>query len=158
MRDAYVYVMERSDGSMKIGSSMQPDRRRLELCGVRILHSVPNGNPYRVEHIAHRLLTVAGKRVKGQRECFWVSLEEAVSAIDRAERIVSGREPEPAWPVTHVAKTYRLEEPILKEMERFREDFPLGPSDTRLVNEAIRQFLDQERQRFSAASARGARR
>jgi hypothetical protein len=61
-----------------------------------------------IESWAHWLLKSAGKHDRG--EWFRVTLEDAVEAIERAERIANGQEPRPVMLVLqrHDAFSYRL--------------------------------------------------
>jgi DNA-binding transcriptional ArsR family regulator len=91
--NARVYVMLTGPGEVKVGLSRDPERRARQLGGrISLAHQTEVIGPAEeVERTAHRILRMSGRRSWGER--FKVSTEEAVAAIDRAQRIVSGREP-----------------------------------------------------------------
>lgn len=93
-----VYVIE-GDGRLKIGVSLRPRQRVFRVRGALsvIYEAEPHPDAYKVEQMAHRLLTLEGKHLEG--EWFSVSLDEARAAIARAERIIDGHEPAPVEPV-----------------------------------------------------------
>ena len=129
-----VYVMGRDDGSVKVGYSVRPRLRRSQLRGNPTLlfetdYSFVNAR--RVEKMAHRLLELAGKRIgKAPRdEWFHATLDEACAAIERAERIAAGLEPEPPLPERPVGELFNMRLPAehlrwLDEMRRKEEDIP----------------------------------
>lgn len=90
--NARIYVMQAADGSLKVGHSRNPELRLQQIPeAVDVLHQ--SGlvvDAELVERTAHRLLTLAGKHVRG--EWFAVTLGEAIDAIERAERIAAGDE------------------------------------------------------------------
>lgn len=92
-----VYVIE-GDGRLKIGVSFTPHLRVLRVRGaLRVIYEAePHPDAYKVEQMAHRLLALDGKHIEG--EWFAVSLDEAIAAIARAERIIDGHEPAPVEP------------------------------------------------------------
>jgi hypothetical protein len=52
-----------------------------------------------------------------------------------------------------VARTYRLPTRLVDELKRFREEARLRPSETSIVETALREFIDRE----SAEARKGAR-
>lgn len=102
--NAHVYVMHSPTLGFKVGHATALERRRRQLEWER---SVPVCVEYktsvleaaeRIERLAHRLLRLANVPQSGNSEWFDTSLEEAVSAIERAIRIVSGQEAMPDFP------------------------------------------------------------
>ncbi len=87
---ARIYVMENDDGLVKLGRSLDPDKRRRTLesgtgRNVHLCHTTPlrDDSSY-VEAAAHRIL--ADKRKAG--EWFDVTVDDAVQAIEAAIRDV----------------------------------------------------------------------
>ena len=89
--NAKVYVMRGDDGRLKVGHSRDPDRRSKELGGIEILHTTPTlEQAERIERLAHRLLALSGKHVRG--EWFEANLEDAIAAIETAVKQAEGNE------------------------------------------------------------------
>lgn len=143
-----VYVMERGDGALKIGHSRKPARRSGELGRIPILFvGTARDDAERVEKLAHRVLTLAGRRVRGQREWFWTTLADAEAAIARAERIVAGLEPEPSKPPRQSDPNFELVTIALPRAMITAIDFHRGklcdaPSRSQFIRELIAKGLE----------------
>lgn len=92
----HIYAMRRSDGAVKIGFSANPEQR-LSTVGsaIRMVVTLEFVHPKckkfeRVEDIAQKLCV--DKHNVG--EWFWITVDEAKRAIERAVRIVDGLEPD----------------------------------------------------------------
>lgn len=89
--NAKIYVLQGSDGLVKVGHSVNVERRAKQIGGVAIAHQTHVKEQAEViERTAHRLLRLAGKGVRS--EWFSATVAEAIDAIRRAERIANGLE------------------------------------------------------------------
>ena len=141
-----VYVMDAPDGAVKVGFSNDPSRRLKELRdggSVNVLHTTRDyDNAFRVERAAHRLLDLAGRRIKG--ELFQATLEEAIAAIERAERIVAGSEPLPPLPtVARSQFILRVAEAQVERIEALRRNRSPIPN----VSDLLRALIDEAYER-----------
>ena len=59
------------------------------------------------------------------------------------------------WRMKHVkiARTYRLDAPVVRDLKQFQEEQELAPSETKIVQAAIIEFIEKRRE-----AKRGARR
>ena len=132
--------MEDDAGRRKVGHSDNPMRRSFELGStpLSLLYATKfSPNAYRVERTAHRILRVAGKHIKG--EWFTASLDECVAAIERAERIVAGLEPDVKADAVLVGVRFTFEK--LNEIEAWRRRQPKMPSRGDAIRHLVRQGL-----------------
>lgn len=90
--NARIYVLRGEDGLVKVGHSVNVERRAKQIGGVAGIAHVTEVKEQveLIERTAHRLLRLAGKKVRG--EWFSATLKEAVAAIELAERIANGIE------------------------------------------------------------------
>lgn len=80
-RNAHLYVMRNEHGHLKLGHSVNPLQRSRSLGSPQIVFcSGIIDEVERVEKLAHRLLVLSGKHLKG--EWFEASLEDAMHAIE----------------------------------------------------------------------------
>lgn len=136
-----VYVMEGEDGLVKVGYSCQVDARARQIGNVVSIAYVTKEKQEaeRIERSAHRLLRLAGKRVRG--EWFSATVAEAIDAIERAERIAEGLElaldARPLSKPKPVEKTpFRLSYETLAELQR------LADADRRSLTNYIEIVLE----------------
>lgn len=131
-KTARVYIMEAEDGSLKVGHSARPELRLKEIKErgpLRIVHLCDESdNADRIERLAHKLLALAGRRIKG--EWFAATIEECAASIDHAGRIIAGLEPAPDFPPG--GKASRLDMRITSELR-----------------EALQRCADRERRRLT---------
>lgn len=81
---AKIYVMRAKDGTLKLGHSKRPPSRAKEL-GLDIVHQTDVlEHAERIERLAHRVLALHGKHIRGER--FEASLDDAIHAIEIATR------------------------------------------------------------------------
>lgn len=142
-RVATVYVMEDDAGRRKIGHSANPSRRSFEIgkTPLRVVHEhQPSSHAYKIEKAAHRLLRLAGKHIEG--ELFTASIEECVAAIERAERIVAGLEPDVGPVIELVGVRFTAE-----KMEEI-EDWWRNQRTIRNRVDAIRALVDEGLESF----------
>ena len=92
MRKAMLYVMQAPNGDVKVGFSNNPEQRRRSLgADVALVHTTDViADARRVETLAHRLLVLNGKPIRG--EWFEASLEAAISAVELAIQQAEGAE------------------------------------------------------------------
>lgn len=162
---AHVYIME-DRGAFKVGHSKNPHGRRKQLgAHLTIVHALaPMINAQRVERLAHRLLALAGKRIAG--ELFSATLDEAKAAIERAERIAAGIEPDITTPLT-VKKSRELRKAKKRSLFNMEVDAnfrdavrqlqrldPTGPSARQVVEEAVYWWFDLKLAEQAKRSAR----
>ncbi len=126
MNRAKLYVLDDGAGRIKIGSSNDPRRRRLQLGDhLRLVETREHVEAVMLEGMAQRLLAMAGKRVPRKRDWFYASLEDARIAVDRAERILAGAEPEPIYCHSPTGKTIhysmRMDGEVHARAERMAE-------------------------------------
>jgi hypothetical protein len=91
-RNARVYVMASSDGMVKIGHSRRPASRRREFGpSVSLVHQTDVlDEAERIERLAHRVLALHGRHVRG--EWFEATISDAVKAIEIAVRQAEGNQ------------------------------------------------------------------
>lgn len=90
-RHTRLYVVREASGVLKLGHSVNPSRRARELGDVDVIYqSDVIAESEKVERTAHRLLALAGKRVRAER--FNATLSEVLDAVSTAESIVAGVE------------------------------------------------------------------
>jgi hypothetical protein len=88
----HVYAMQRADGSVKVGISEDPDRRKGGLISETrqsvslIFATAARSDARRVEDIAHKILRDGHQT----GEWFVVPIESAMSAVSQAVEIVEG--------------------------------------------------------------------
>ena len=91
-----VYIMQRQDGAIKIGISSDPASRRLSLVSTvrqpvsHCASTYPMDEAKAIEGLAHRILVDH----HDYGEWFWVSIEEAKAAVERAVGIYEGKIPD----------------------------------------------------------------
>jgi hypothetical protein len=138
-RVATVYVMEDGNDRRKVGHSVNPLRRSVEL-GKDSTARRPRAPTVRPgiqgREGGPSLLRLAGKRLKG--ELFSASIEECVAAIERAERIVAGVEPD-AGPASELL-CVKLDDKRFDRIEDWRRQQP-GKIPNR--TDAIRALIDE---------------
>jgi len=91
-QNAKIYIMRASDGTIKLGHSVCPERRAKELgVPVDIVHQTDVIElAEKVERLAHRILALHGKHLRG--EWFEASLEDAIKAIEIATKQAEGEQ------------------------------------------------------------------
>lgn len=147
---ASVYVVDDPrHGLRKVGMSMNVDGR-LRQFRLRREHlrytSAATLKALQVEQVAHRLLELAGKRVR--EELFSATIEECIAAIERAERIVRGLEPAPPPRPKKQPKSLALNTALLDRLEAWIASREMPVSKTAVFETALREFLDKrERKR-----------
>lgn len=84
--NAKIYVMRAEDGTLKLGHSVDPERRAKQVGrAVEVVHETDVLEQVeRIERLAHRVLALHGRHIRG--EWFEASLDEAVRAIEIATR------------------------------------------------------------------------
>ena len=94
---AHLYVMQRPDGRIKLGRSINPLRRRGQLAnqiredGLALVYQTERvENAGETEHLAHRTLALIGKHIHD--EWFEATPEQACEAIRIAKRQANGLE------------------------------------------------------------------
>ena len=90
--NAKVYVVQAPDGKVKIGVSNLPSRRRGEIDkdAKLIYETGPLARAERVEQLAHRVMALHGKHLRG--EWFEAEPEDAIKAIEIAIKQDDGEE------------------------------------------------------------------
>lgn len=146
---ASVYVMDDPRaGLRKVGFSMNiPERlRQLRLRPAHLRYvSEATAQAQRVEQLAHRLLELAGKRVRD--ELFSATVEECVAAIERAERIVCGLEPPPPQREKRPTKQFRFDPELLAELDAWLERRPYKTTRAAFIEVAVRELLASEKRK-----------
>ena len=89
---AHIYIMRAPNGALKVGFSINPEQRRRSLgADIALVHTTDViEDARRVEGLAHRLLVLNGKPIKG--EWFEASLEAAIDAVEAAIKQAEGLE------------------------------------------------------------------
>lgn len=165
---ARIYVMRSvAERWVKVGRSIEPVLRNKTLrytdYGPLTIEfaTEPLSNAKEVEWTAHTLLINAGLHIGRTRvhEKFSASIDEATEAIRRSIRICSGREPAieriPApRGTTKVMRVYRLQKWLVEKLKAFRNEQKMRPSETAIVQAAIDDFIDRQRD----AAKKGSRR
>lgn len=89
--NARIYVMRAPDGALKLGHSVNPERRAKQLGNPDLVHQTDViEQAERIERLAHRVLALHGKHLRD--EWFEASLEDAMKAIDIATRQAENKE------------------------------------------------------------------
>jgi hypothetical protein len=84
--NAKIYVMQAEDGTIKLGHSVDPDRRATQLGRhVEVVHATDViEHVERIERLAHRVLALHGRHIRG--EWFEATITDAILAIEIATR------------------------------------------------------------------------
>jgi hypothetical protein len=146
--NARIYVMDAGDGTVKVGHSRDPDGRAKQIGGVTVIHSTPLVEQAElIERTAHRLLKLSGKHIRG--EWFRASLSEAISAIERAERIASGHEMPLQFPTPEETTMIQVKADLdlVCKLDDLRKLEDKIPSRTEMVRRLIERAHDQGRKR-----------
>lgn len=142
---ASVYVLEDPRaGLRKVGFSMNiPERmRQLRLRPAHLRYtSEATLQALKVEQIAHRLLELAGKRVRD--ELFSATVEECIAAIERAERVVLGLEPAPPARPKKKIKQLAFDAGLLARVDAWIAGREIPPTRTAVFETALREFLER---------------
>lgn len=90
--NAYIYVMQAEDGTLKLGHSKDPAKRAKQVGRpVEVVHTTDLIEQVeRIERVAHRVLALHGRHIRG--EWFEAKLSDAVAAIETAIRQAEGLE------------------------------------------------------------------
>lgn len=145
-----VYVMSTTTPNVvKVGFSCAPEARLGELRAmgaVALLHASQIHEDARaIEQSAHRLLALAKRRVSG--ELFRASLDDAVEAIERAERIANGLELplDAVTPAPFKQVNVRLDEATIAIIHELRRCAPPPiPSISDVIRSAIEEMYYRE--------------
>ena len=86
--NARIYVMRADDGTLKLGHSKDPERRRKEIRrAVEIVHITDViQHVERIERLAHRVLALHGKHLRGEFASCWLTL-----FCNHKPRVIGGR-------------------------------------------------------------------
>lgn len=155
----HVYGMQRADGAVKIGISVDPHTRKITVGRevrqpVDVSFSIPlRSDARKVEVAAHKLLRE--KHETG--EWFLVSVEEAMNAVSQAVRIVDGEEPDITADMPRIPKvnTYssiyedgnmeprniRFPKAHLAALSQMSKD--KGVKEPELIRRALEEYLDK---------------
>ncbi len=142
-QNAKVYVFEASDGTVKVGHSRAPERRVTQVSREKLRLAYVSEllvEAERVERLAHRLLAMAGKRLRG--EWFSVSAHEAIEAIDRSLRICEGLEPAPVVGPSSFLSV-NLSDQEAAALDRLRKSEPDLPSRSEMVRRLIERSISK---------------
>ena len=134
-----VYVFQAPSGEVKVGHARRPTARAKQISDdLKIVHVTGNIiEVERVERLAHRILALAGKRIKG--EWFSATAEEAVAAIERAIAMAEGLEPVPEPPAhkTTPVTPVRIPADLKEQIEK------IAAVETRTLSGAIIALLTE---------------
>jgi hypothetical protein len=152
-----VYVMRRADGAVKVGISTDPPfRRKAVSSAVRqtvshLASTHPMKNAREIERIAHKIL--ADKHEYG--EWFWVTVDEAKSAVEMAVDIFEGRSTDvtchvpffpkrnPDLPCSEIRRNIHLPKPQILALELLAQE--RGVSVPYLIREAVDEYLEKRK-------------
>lgn len=87
-----LYVITAPDGAVKVGISSDPERRSKALGRDMVVAHATDlfDQAERIETLAHRVLSLSGRQVKG--EWFEATVEDAIRAIETAIEQAEGRQ------------------------------------------------------------------
>jgi T5orf172 domain/Ribbon-helix-helix protein, copG family len=152
-----VYVMRRADGAVKIGISADPSSRRKAVSSAvrqtvsHLASTHPMKNAREIELIAHKIL--ADKHEYG--EWFWVTVDEAKSAVEMAVDIFEGRlddvtghvsffpKRDPDLPCSAIRRNIHLPKPQILALALLAQE--RGVSVPYLIREAVDEYLEKHK-------------
>lgn len=134
-QNAQVYILQAEDGTIKVGHSVNPEKRMHQLgrSGLKVVHA--SGmivDAEKVERAAHKLLKLAGKHVRG--EWFSASIQEALDAIDVAQRIADGLD---VLPGRDTFLQMRIADEIVAKLDDLRRVEADLPSRSEMIRRLI---------------------
>jgi hypothetical protein len=137
--NAKVYVMRAEDGSLKVGHSIAPSKRARDIGRhVQVVHETDVlEHAERIERVAHRVLALQGKRIRG--EWFNAELAEAIAAIEDAVRQVEQGRAHSA----KIALTIKCDAALLERLNTFLLSAEPPMTRNAFIETAVRAFLDK---------------
>lgn len=162
MATAKLYVMRDGAGLVKLGISVDPERRRSQLgASLELVHETDLVD--RAEHIealAHRLLALHGRHVKG--EWFEATIDDALDAINLAIKQFQGEQlplggvfknkgRPPGQEFPHLLHL-RITDEMREALEEIRNSRLERPNMTSLAREALAELIRRERGALKKAS------
>jgi len=147
-QNAKIYVMQDSNGTIKLGHSKSPERRAKELgVPVTIVHQTDVVEfAEKIERLAHRVLALHGKHLRG--EWFEASLQDAVQAIEIATQQAEGEQlplgGNVSWQKRKPSKvtvTMRFDQWLLDAIDEYRNKQEVPPTRAAVMEAALAKFL-----------------
>lgn len=147
--NAKVYLMQAKDGTLKLGHSRCPEKRAREIwCQPELVFQTDVLKcAERIERLAHRVLVLHGKHLKG--EWFAATIEDGINAIEIAVRQAENEELPLGGSLTAGRKliTIKLPLDLIEEADKFVDSLNLPSTRTAFIEVAMREKLERERAR-----------
>lgn len=152
--NAKVYVLKAPDGTIKLGHAKNVERRKNEIGRhLDIVHQTDVlEQAERIERLAHRILALHGKHLKG--EWFEATLEDAILAIEIATRQAEGEELNLGGQIIYSAKrpatkkimlTIKLPPDLIRSVDECIDAMEFPPTRTRLIERLLEAWVTARR-------------